>query len=225
MRLARVAAIAPLLVILVSTIACGSNDRQEPTPTLTPGTGTIIGRVLFHDGSPAEGEIVYISRLGEESVFLACDVDDNGYYTLNLPVGNYNVFTAYTHEGAVFEGSKSAVTVLDRETTVIPAFTVLGNIDIIFDDLGTAVSAPVIDGNKPEFNWPRVDNASYYKVAILSSFPYYRDYYETYTVTNNIIVWSADLSSLPYQEFGIDVDAYTTDDVMIATGYELFTVE
>jgi hypothetical protein len=47
MRLTRIAAIALLGVVLVSTIACSSNSEREPTPTLIPSptpspTATLI---------------------------------------------------------------------------------------------------------------------------------------------------------------------------------------
>jgi hypothetical protein len=50
-------------------------------------------------------------------------------------------------------------------------------------------------------------------------------YNETQEIVTNMIVWPTSLSSLPYQEFTIDVEAYTVHDISIASGGDLFAVD
>jgi len=40
-----------------------------------------------------------------------------------------------------------------------------------------------------------------------------------------MIIWSTNLSELTYPEYVVDVDAYTDDDILIASGREWFAVD
>jgi len=210
-----------------------------PTPKFTTsGTGAAVGQVKFPDGRPAYRSMVVIFKSEETSSFGSCMVDTNGYYMFeDLPVGSYDLYTSSYASYLFFTGSPEAtITVSEHETTNVPTLTVLMNIEITLDNPRTAgipgesyTSKYVIDGHNPEFTWTNVKNATYYVVTIWSTYteskPSNREYDESQRVTSNMIMWPTSLSSLPYQEFRIDVEAYMEDGALLASGYELFAVD
>jgi hypothetical protein len=212
-----------------------------PTPKLTtPGTGAIIGQVMFPDGSPAYRSIVYIFKGEETHSFASCYVDANGYYMFDeLPLGNYSIYVAsYGTFWGFNQEPDAIVSVSERETTTAPTLTVLGNMEIVFDNPRIAgipgedyTSLYVISGPKPKFTWNSVPNTSYYIVTIkygavgTETIPLGLNYIENQEVTDNIILWATDLSILPHHRFIISVEAYTKDNVLIASGSELFSID
>ena len=193
---------------------------------------------MHPDGTPAYNSVVYIFKSGETESFASCYVDTNGYYSFdNLPVGHYDIYTAsFASVWGFTDSPKATITVSERETTIIPTLTGLRNIEITLDNpkIATMPDNPVtskyiIDGHNPKFTWTNVPNAAYYVVTVWSTYteenPSSRDYDEAQNVTNNMIVWPTSLSSLPYKEFRIDVDAYMEDGTRIAAGSEWFAVD
>jgi len=210
-----------------------------PTPKFTtPGMGAAVGQVMFPDGRPAHRSMVVIFKSEETSSFDSFMVDTNGYYVFDdLPVGSYDIYTSSYASYLFFTGPPAAtITVSEHETTTVPTLTVLMNIEVTLDKPKTAglpgepyTSKYVIDGHNPKFMWTDIQNAAYYVVTIWSTYtekhPSSRDYDEAQKVANNMIVWPTSLSSLSYQEFRIDVEAYMEDGTLLASGYELFAVD
>lgn len=217
----------------------GTTSIPIPTPKFTtPSTGAAVGQVMFPDGTPAHDSVVYIFKSEETQSFASCYVDTNGYYIFdNLPVGRYDIYTASFATVWGFTGPpKATITVSEHETTTVPTLTELKNIKIALDNPKTATmpgkpetSKYIIDGHNPKFTWTSDPNAAYYVVTVWSTYtekhPSSRDYDEAQNVANNMIVWPTSLSSLPYQEFRIDVEAYMEDGTRIAFGCELFAVD
>jgi len=252
----RITQIITALLIAVSLIlsACASpassptapQSQTSPAPTqqapipiptpkfTTPGTGAVIGQVMFPDGRPAHRTIVYIFKEEETSSIASCYVDTNGYYMFDdLPPGRFSIYTAsYATVWGFSSEPKAIVTVAEKVTTTAPTLTQSGNIKVLLDNPRIArmpdkdyTSKNIIDGHNPKLTWENVQNAGYYIVTIWSSYPFNNDYNEAQKVTNNTIVWLTNLSALPYQEYVIDVEAYTNEDVLIASGREWFAVD
>jgi hypothetical protein len=228
-----------IAVIMDSDKSITANFATTPQPKFTtPGTGAAVGWVMFPDYTPAYRSVVYIFKQGETSSFAARYVDTNGYYLFdNLPVGSYEIYTASTASLWLFTGSPAAtITVSEYETSSVPNLTVLRNIEIALDNPKIATMPGenytrqyIIDGHNPKFTWNSVPNAVYYVVEIWStstkSHPSNRDYDESQQVVSNMIVWPTSLSSTPYQEFRIDVEAHMEGGTQIASGSEWFTID
>ena len=128
MRLTRIAAVALLVITVVSTVACGTKSYQPPTPEFTtPGTGAAVGQVMHTDGSLVENKAVSIFKSGETSIFASCYVDDHGYYSFdNLPPDNYD---AYIVASNVLDNHlenrlpNATITVLENEITYVAPIT------------------------------------------------------------------------------------------------------
>lgn len=233
-----------LTILTLSVVVGCSGSKSIPKPEFsTPGTGAALGQVMFPDGTPVAGNIVYIFKAEETRSFATCEVNKAGYFVFNnLPVGLYDIYTApksstSRYGETFFMGSPAAtITVSEYETTVVPTITVPMDIEITLDNPRIAgmlgkpeTSRNIIDGHNPKFTWTDVKNAAYYDVEVWSTYtekhPSNKDYDETRRVVNNLIVWPTNLSSLPYQEFRIDVEASRSDGVLLASGYQLFTID
>lgn len=222
-------------IIMDSDKSVTANFATTPQAKYTtPGTGAAVGWVMFPDYTPACDSLAYIFKAEETLSFDGCYVDTNGYYIFdNLPVGTYEIYVTSSGPGTLFTGPPHAtITVYEHETTSVPNITVLGNVEIVLDNPRIATmpgedytSKYIIDGHNPRFTWDDVPNAAYYVITIWSTYPYNYDYEESQQVVSNMIVWPTSLSSTPYQEFRIDVDAYMEGGTQIASGYELFAID
>jgi len=222
-------------IIMDSDKSVTANFATTPQAKYTtPGTGAAVGWVMFPDYTPACDSLAYIFEPDETLSFAGCYVDTNGYYIFDdIPPGSYEIYVTSFGPGLLFTGPPDAtIAVYEHETTSVPNITVLGNVEIALDNPRIATmpgedytSKYIIDGHHPKFTWDKIQNAAYYVVTVWSTYPYNNDYEESQQVVSNMIVWPTSLSSLPYQEFRIDVDAYMQDDTQIASGYELFAID
>jgi hypothetical protein len=205
-----------------------------PLEFTTAGTGGVAGKLRFPDYTPADGSAVYIFESGETRSFAGCSVDAQGDYVFdNLPVGSYEIY-ATSNLGAVgFTGPPHAtMDIWEHETTIVPTLIIRKHFLVLLDDPKRATDPDhpgsvkhVIDGHNPEFTWNDVQNAAYYVVTISSNDADDGDYEEYQQVVDTMIVWSTSLSSLPYQEFRIDVDAYMEDGTQLGGGSREFAVD
>jgi len=202
-----------------------ANFESTPQPQFTtPGTGAIIGQVMRPDSEPAFVTVVYIFKGGETSSYASCFVDMNGYYMFDdLPPERYSLFTATGNPsafGPFVKQPDALVTVLEGVTTTAPTLIQSLCIGILLPDRDP-VTGKITDCNNPKFTWTDVPKAAYYVVTIKER-SFRVEYKETQEVVTNTIVWPTNLSSLPYQDFEIDVEAYAKGDILIASGDEWF---
>jgi hypothetical protein len=190
----------------------------NPTPA-HPDTGTIIGQVLYVDGTPASGVII---SLFDINAYLSRDwttADNNGDYRFDfVPAGKeYDIFAF----ASLSSGEPDAVvTVMDQQTTTVPTITTPRDIDNIRSGELNA-SDPntyAIVSAQPSFSWDVVPDASFYVITIDSTPIGYS--LET-TVTNNSITWSM----LQAGSYELTIDAYNTQSVLVGKGYGWFTVQ
>ena len=127
MKLTRIATVALLSILLLSSVACGTQQPsyQPPIPTFTSGTGAAIGQVMYPSSVPATGKIVYIFKGEEEHSFKSCSVDSHGYYIFNsLPPDNYEIYLgAPSSPGSLqlINGAPATtITVSASETVTVP---------------------------------------------------------------------------------------------------------
>ena len=214
--------IKTITVIMDSDKSVIANFAITPQPKFTtPGTGAIVGQVMRPDSKPAYGTVVYIFEGEETSSCGHRYVDINGYYIFDgLPPEHYSLYTAQTETVVVFTAPEARVIVSEGVTTVAPTLTQWGHIMVVLPTMDS-VTGETIDCTNLRFTWTDVPDASYYVVTIREHRAT-TEYEETQKVMTNNIAWPTNLSSLPYQDFHMGVEAYTMDDILIARGGERF---
>ena len=190
---------------------------------------------MFKDNTP--GYNVKILLIQEKSFGEILDTvftDDQGYYTFyGVEDGTYWINTV-TNNSYVSNEPSAIVTVVANNTSRVEDLTVYKDLYVLsinnsnIDYLNPYRDKTIISGHRFTFTWTAVVNATNYEVEIESTYtqanPSNKDYDSTVQTTNHTITWSQDLSSLPYQEFRIDITAYSIDNSVIAENYESFTV-
>ncbi len=226
---------ATIATTAIMTTTVIPNMPSAPVPVYTnPGTGGVVGKILFPDQLPALGAAAYIFKSGETTSYATGVVDSIGYYVFNnIPAGTYEIFTS-TAIGPFFTGAPQAtITVTANSITVVNTLTTLRTVTIQLDNPRTAsipgkpyTSYLVINGANSKFSWSNLTNAAYYTVRIwaLTSNPLnppIASYDESQTVTVNSIIWPFDLGSLSSNTFQIIVSAYMANNTLLSYGYSL----
>ncbi len=118
---------------------------------ITLPAGTVSGRLLDNDGSPAEGATVSLSSVGNSQYLSTRTAGDGTYRFDSVPVGDYTVgFTTADYKrrqwafGTTDERRAATVTVkLDQSLTVDDTFVPTGSLVVTATDGGTG--RPVAD--------------------------------------------------------------------------------
>ena len=212
-----------------SPVEKGKNSKAEEVP-FTTSTGAITGRILYRDGTPGyKARILIVSSNDTWKVLDSTYGDSQGYYTFaNVQPGTYWVNTA-PNRGYSVDEPDAIVTVVAGKESPVETLTSYKDLSIL-QPASNAYFWPrtILQGPTFTFSWTAVPNAAYYELDVWSTYteehPSNNDYDEKLTTTNTTIMWPTDLSKLPYNNFRLDVDAYTREGLEIAYNYVLFSV-
>lgn len=206
-----------LIVSLAGLSGCGTTT-PAPTPAPTPepatlGTGAVTGQVMFKDGVPAQGSIVYIFKEGRTVGSTYRNVDVDGYYRFsNLAVGSYELYATANVEQTLFGGIPHArITVSEYETTTVPTIT-------IFRRIGIACEEEYLTTTQPSFSWEAVPTAKYYLVEVSSRAD--GDYEKEIQVLDTQVTWLA----LTPGKYSVWIEAYNEQDTLLGHGGESFSI-
>ena len=216
-------------------------DETPHQPTLTTSIDitaeidsrlvpSIQGMVLFTDNTVGHDVgVILRQEIDNYKILAQIQTDARGYYAFyEVPAGVYWVNTISSNY-YVSNVPDAVVIVSSGNTSTVEDLSEYKDIYILSIN-GVTPSYPrtAVDGGSVKFTWNAVENATYYNVEIWSTYteeyPSNRDYDYTERTSDNSFTWSIDSSSLPYSEFRIDVRACSIENVLIASNYELFTV-
>lgn len=193
-----------------------TEPAPPPPEPATPGRGAVTGQVMFRDGMPAQGSKVVIFKEEGTVSFASCDVDVDGYYFSDLPVGNYDLYATADVERTLFFGlaPDAQITVSEYETTTVPTITIRRHIDITCEE-------EYLTTTQPQLSWEAVPTAKYYLVEVWSwAEGYEREYEKKIQVSDTQVTWSV----LTPAEYHVRVEAYDEQDTSIGTGYDSFWI-
>jgi len=104
-----------------NSVAVASNAAVTVNFTLTPGPGTVTGRVVDISGNPIAGASVFFSNGSPAVVAATATTDATGTYTIPaLAAGTYNVTASATGFGS---SAPISVVVVGAATTTVPDIT------------------------------------------------------------------------------------------------------
>lgn len=212
---------------------------SQPSPTSSITTTTEIqsqvipsiqGMVFFTDTAKGHDVSVILRQEWDNYNILAqIKTNAQGYYAFyKIPAGVYwintisnNYYVSNVPDAIVIVSSGSTSTVEDlSEKKDIYILSING--------ITPSYPRTTVEDGTVKFTWSAVENTAYYEVEIWSTYteehPSNKDYDYTERTSNNSFTWSMDSSALPYKDFRIDVKAYSANNILIASNYELFTV-
>ena len=174
-------------------------------------------------------QIILRQEFDNYKILAQIQTDARGYYAFyEVPAGVYwiNTISSNYYVGNVPD---AVVIVSYGSTSTVEDLSEYKDIYILsINGITPSYPRTTVDDGSVKFTWNAVENADYYDVEIWSTYtdehPSNRDYDYTERTSDNSFTWLIDSSSLPYNEFRIDVRAYSVGDVLIASNYELFTV-
>jgi len=209
-----------------------SNENVFRTEAIPLDRGTIIGTVLYADGTPASKTYMYIFKDEDSLCFAFGITDTDGFYTFNhLPFGRYEIYSSGIVLGMGFEDwwdidkdtytsftrRPEVVNLTKNELRIAPTRTHFRNI-IIY------CLQEYLNTNQPVISWEPVPTAAYYKVEIYAGYQSERnheDYEKEITVSDTSIIWPEQLIETDYV---ISVDAYDENGIYLTDGHDLFWI-
>jgi hypothetical protein len=194
----------------------------------TPNTGSVTGRVLFTDNTPAYPNLVYIFESGIlASVSIATtSVDTNGYYYFsNIPVGIYEIYTAIYKDYTLQKPDADLITVVDQHVTTVPLIIVTRWISNIYcEDTEINSKNGHVSMVPLSLSWTSIPNTNTYSVTITSNSsatpPGPIGYDSTSMTTGTSIIWPV----LQPGSYTIVIKAFDQQNTLVGIGTHSFIV-
>ena len=157
----------PVDTEITPTLVSTTSSLVSPNPVQLD-VGSVKGRVLFMDNTPANSTTVGIFKSGDS---LSTDVEstdqDGYYYFLGLPIGNYEIQPSFHWDSEGVETPTIDVTVGDNQLTQAATIVVPRDINAIYCNGSEIIMFQFTAPMSPlKLSWTNIPNAVNYTVTI-----------------------------------------------------------